>query len=209
MNSEAKILIAVGAVVAVVASVFVLSQPKAEQPSAAGDKLVRDDSHQTNPGAKVTLVEFADFQCPACQAVQPTVDQIKTEQGAKINFVFRHFPLTSHRNARPAANAAEAAGAQGKFFEMVTLLYQKQTEWSEAADPKSLFAGYARELGLDGAKIEQAITTRQYDEILNRDYSDGEASGVNGTPTFFLDGKQVEATQLKTAVAEAVKNSGQ
>jgi len=153
---------------------------------------MRDNSHMTGQAnAKVTLVEFGDFQCPACAAAHPVVKQIlETYNGNEnFNFVFRHFPLSGiHKYAMDSAGAAEAAGRQGKYWEMHNLLYERQTEW---AVPQALeyFVQYATQLGLDGELLRQEVRDKKYADIISADYADGEALSVNSTPTFFLNGQ--------------------
>jgi protein-disulfide isomerase len=210
MGKEAKILIAVAAVVAVgVSALIIAGSTSKSTPKAGGDKLVRADSYQTNKGASVTVVEFGDYQCPACGAAEPTVESIKQEYGSKINFVFRNLPLTQlHKNALAGANAAEAAGSQGKYYEMNQLLYQKQKEWSEAANPINFFVTYAGQLGLDANKLKSEVENQSYKEKIERDLKDAESLGLNATPSFFVNGKPVENVgQLKAAIEAALKTA--
>lgn len=212
MSREAKILIAIAAVVAIGVSVLIVVGAKNEsagQPKAGGDKLVRADSYQTQKGAPVTLVEFGDYQCPACAAAQPAVEQLRKDYGPKLNFVFRNLPLTSlHKNAKPSAEAAEAAGAQGKYYEMNSLLYQNQRQWSESANPIPLFVTYAQQLGLDTNRFKSEVESAKYEEKIKRDLDDDNALGLNSTPSFFVNGTRVEsAAQLKAAIDTALKTA--
>lgn len=212
MGREAKILIAIGAVVAIGVSVLIVVSAKNEsagQPKAGGDQLVRDDSYQTHKGAPVTLVEFGDYQCPACAAAQPTVEQLRKDYGPKLNFVFRNLPLTSlHKNAKPSAEAAEAAGAQGKYYEMNALLYQNQTQWSESPDPINLFVTYAQQLGLDTNRFKSEVESATYEAKIKRDLDDDNALGLNSTPTFYVNGARVESfNQLKAAIDAVLKTA--
>ena len=209
MNTESKVLIAIAAVITVAASVLLVmagGKDDDSKPVADPGKLVRSDSIQSNPKAKVTLVEFGDLQCSACAAANPTVQQVKKRYGAKINFVWRHFPLNIHRNALTAANASEAANAQGKFFAFADKLMATQSAWGEAGTPAAiqLFVSYGGNLGVSSPAIEKAVKEQQYKAKISKDYADGEALGVNSTPTFFLNGKKVETTELLKAVAAAV-----
>ena len=160
-----------------------------------GDKVfVRPYSYMTGKtDAKVQLVEFGDYQCPFCAAANPTIVSIieKYKTNPDFNFVFREFPLSQHPNAQQAAEAAEAAGAQGKYFEMNDLLYQHQNDWSGTFSPTGTFVSYAQQLGLDTAKFKTEITTSVYINNITQDQLDGEALGVNATPTFFLNGEKV------------------
>jgi protein-disulfide isomerase len=151
-----------------------------------------------NPNASVIIEEFADFQCPQCGRVYPVVKKIESDYGSRIGVIFRNRPLTDlHRNALAAAHAAEAAGLQNAFWEMHDALYEKQAEWSNAFDPRQLFAGYARQLGLDADRLLRDMDSTP---VANRIIQDGrraDALRVNGTPTFFING--VEPTDMSNA----------
>lgn len=144
--------------------------------------------------APVTLVEYTDFQCPACGAYYPLIKQLTEELGNKVRVVIRHYPLMQiHKNALPAARAAEAAGRQGKFWEMYDQLFTNQSEWSGADDPtKSIFPSYAGKIGLDIEKFRQDMADASLDEKINRDRQSGNDLEITGTPTFFLNGKKLE-----------------
>lgn len=144
--------------------------------------------------AKVTLVEYFDFECEACGAFYPIVTQLKEEYKDDIQLVVRYFPLPGHRNSRSAAHAAEAAGKQGKFWEMYEILFTKQSEWGEqSVANQDQFEKYAIEAGV--MNIEQWKKDVVSNEVKKRiDDSYKEAVGLNlqGTPSFFLDGKKIE-----------------
>lgn len=212
MSREAKILAAIAAVVAVGVSVLIIagaSNKSGGQPKAGGDQLVREDSYQTQKGAPVTLVEFGDYQCPACAAAQPTVEQLGEEYGPKLNVVFRNLPLTQlHKNAMASAEAAEAAGAQGKYYEMNSLLYQNQAQWSENPNPITLFVNYAQSLGLDTGRLQSEVEAAKYEDKIKRDLDDTTALKLNSTPSFFVNGQRVESVgQLKAAIEAALKTA--
>lgn len=138
--------------------------------------------------ATVTVVEFADFQCPACGAAHPIVQQVLNEYEGRIEYVFRHFPLPGHRHARIAAQAAEAAGQQDKFFEMGDLLFVNQEEWSNSNNPEEIFVGYAEQLELDVAAFQEALDNDDLRQEIQSDLNTGMELGVNSTPTFFING---------------------
>lgn len=190
MSSEAKILGALGVVTTLIlvgGLVLLGSGPTAKPATSAN--LVPSDSYQTGPtSAKVAVVEFADFQCPACGAAAPIVEQLEKDYAGKVNFVFRHFPLSIHANAQIAAEAGEAAGEQGKFWEMYRAIYQNQTAWSGSTNALDLFTSYAQSLGLDTAKFKDSASNYRFIDKVRRDQKDGEALGVNSTPTFFVNG---------------------
>lgn len=145
--------------------------------------------------AKVQIVEFGDYQCPACAAVYPVLKQVseKYKDDPNFKFVFRHFPLPQHQNAIPAAMAAEAAGLQGKFWEMHDLLYSHQNDWAELPNASALFMSYAQQLGLDQNKFSQDLKNQKLVEKINADQSDGLSLGINATPTIYVNGKKLNA----------------
>lgn len=138
--------------------------------------------------SKVTLIEYADFQCPACASYHPLVKELEREFPNDLLVVYRHFPLPQHKNAVMASVAAEAAGKQGKFWEMHDVLFEKQTEWSDVSDPKELFGSYAIFLGLNGAQFAADLLDPSLEAKVNSQKLDGVKNNVNSTPTFFLDG---------------------
>lgn len=146
--------------------------------------------------APVTLVEYGDFQCPACAAYYPIVEKVLADEGPDaVRFVFRHFPLTQHPNGIPAGKASEAASNQGKFWEMYNVLYEKQSEWSTVTDAKTLFIGYAKSIGLDEKKFLADYDLPVLMSKITNDYKGGVKAGINSTPTFFINGKQIKNPQ--------------
>lgn len=155
--------------------------------------LIGQGSHMTGTkDAKVTIVEFGDYQCPACAYANPIVQQLLGvyKNNPEVNFVFRNFPLPQHSNSMVAAEAAEAAGAQGKFLEMVDTLYKNQNEWSGNPKILEIFSGYAVKLSLDVKAFNDSISQNKFQDVINKDKSDGQALGVNSTPTFFINGEK-------------------
>lgn len=219
MSKEAKILIAIAGVVVIggiLLAIFANPQPTAPGEPVDEKSLIRENSHMTKElGAKVTIVEFGDYQCPGCAAASPVVKQIiETYKDNKdVNFVFRNFPLDSiHPNAHISAEAAEAAAAQGKFWEMYELLYSKQNDWATISNPIETFVGYAQSLGLDVDKFRSEVSQRKYADVITTDYNDGVSLGVNSTPTFFINGvkeaKVLSFEEFKTKIdAELAKDA--
>ncbi|GAC1446265.1 MAG: hypothetical protein NVSMB56_03320 [Pyrinomonadaceae bacterium] len=165
-----------------------------------------------NPNAIVLIEEFSDFQCPSCGRAAPVLKKIESDYGSRIQVIFRNRPLTDlHKNALVAAHAAEAAGLQNAFWEMHDVLYEKQAEWSNAFDPRILFRDYATQLGLDSERLLRDMDSTQ---ISNRILADGkraDASRVNGTPTFYINGvepKDISDTSLRAGIDEALKKTG-
>jgi protein-disulfide isomerase len=208
MTKETKIILAVMGIVLVAIGILIsFVNSSRMDPAAIMERIVHEDSHRVGEGP-VQVVEFGDYQCPACAQTNPDVERLKKEYEGKVTFVYSHFPLPGHPNARPAAEAAEAAGEQGKFWEMHSKLFDTQTQWASVADPTSLFAQYAEELKLDREKFTEDLKADKYKDRINRDQSDGYAVGVSGTPTFFINGKQQSSFDydaLKSAIEAELK----
>lgn len=151
------------------------------------------DHVRGNPKAAVTLVEYGDFECPACGQFEPIVEQTLAEYGNQIRFEFRHFPLISiHKNALLAARAAEAAGQQGKFWEMHDALYKNQNAWGESSNPVPYFEKYAKDIGLDMQQYKTQYKASKIKDYIMQSYQDARNKQLNGTPTFFLNGQKME-----------------
>ena len=140
--------------------------------------------------APIELIEFSDFQCPFCLRANPTVEQVLKTYGDKIKFVYRHYPLPNHPNARPAAEAAACAEVQGKFWEYHDRLFANATKLADT-DLKA----YAVAVGLDAAKFNTCFDNRQQKPGIDKDIADGERVGVTGTPAFFINGRSLEGAQ--------------
>lgn len=148
-----------------------------------------------DPQAEHTLIEYGDFQCPSCAGHAPFVAGLVSEQ-ENLKVVYRHFPLVNiHPNAMPAALASEAAGQQGKFWEMHDILYDRQSEWSGAGNPAETFSGYAEELELDMEKYQADFESEEVRTAVNNDILSGNRGGVDSTPTFILNGSRVVLTR--------------
>ncbi|OGE80389.1 MAG: hypothetical protein A2660_01895 [Candidatus Doudnabacteria bacterium RIFCSPHIGHO2_01_FULL_45_18] len=218
MNKQPLVLF--GIVVAVLALgviLFKTSDKPLEQvlsgSNIVGEQLVvRDQSHRIgNPEAKVTLVEFADFQCPACGAAYPQLKQIKEQYQDNLNFtfVYRNFPLIpNHKNAMIAASAAEAAGLQGKFWEMHDLLFENQTVWSSDINPTDTYVSFAAQVGLNTEQFKSDLSSQGIVDIVTQDLRDAEVLGLNSTPTFFLNGEKIKGlpSDLKGLIDQAMAN---
>jgi len=165
---------------------------------------VRPRDHVQGPEtAPVALVEYGDFECPYCGAAHLIVKQVQEVMGDQLRFVFRHFPLTQiHPHAESAAEASEAAGAQGKFWEMHDILYENQP----ALDPLHL-VGYVEELGLDTAKVVRELEDGVYRGRVREDFLSGVRSGVNGTPAFFVNGVRYDGSWDGPLLLEALERA--
>ena len=152
---------------------------------------VSEADHRSGPDdAPVTLVEYGDFECPSCGAAYPIVEAVRKEMGARLRFVFRHFPLTQmHPHALHAAEAAEAAGAQGKFWQMHGMLFEHQDALEDAD-----LVGYAKALHLDLKRFTSELASEAHVPRIRKDIQSGIRSGVNGTPTFFINGVRFDGS---------------
>ena len=166
--------------------------------------------HSAGPDdAPVTLVEYGDYECPYCGMAYPIVKRARQDLGSGLRFVFRNFPLAeSHPHARLAAQAAEAAAAQGKFWEMHDMLFEHQ----DALAAEDL-VGYAKSLGLDARQFAQDLEGATYAKRVRDDFRNGVRSGVNGTPTFFVNGARYNGSWANEkafthTLREAVQESG-
>lgn len=161
--------------------------------------------------APVTVVEFGDFQCPSCgaafQQIEGGIDTDYVNTG-KIKFVYHDFPLPQHANAIPAAQAARAAGAQGKFWAMHDLLYSRQSEWENDSNVIPRLKSYAAELGLNQQQFDQALDDGTYASAITAAVADGNKQGINATPSYVVDGKTVNANDLRTAIDAALQAKG-
>jgi len=175
--------------------------------------VVTENDHTIgNEEAKVILVEYADFQCPYCGAVHPTIKEVMPEYEDDVLFVFRHFPITSiHPNALVAHKAAEAASKQDKFWEMHDKLFETQTSWSSSKEPLETFRGYAKDLKLDMDKFNSDFDATSTLDTINKVKSAGSAAGVESTPTMFLNGKKIDAPrspqELRATLDKALKET--
>ena len=191
MTKEVKIMTLVFIVIFGGLGFLISRNNKVTTTPATKDQLIRPTSHSTvNPNAKVNIVEFGDFQCPACAAAFSIVEELLAlyKDNLEVNFVSRNFPLPQHQYALLTAESAEAAGAQGKYWEMYRLLYTNQDEWVNSVDPMSIIIKYATQLKLDVNLFKTEVTTNKYSSIIEQDKQDGIALGINSTPTFFING---------------------
>ncbi|HEY8185648.1 MAG TPA: thioredoxin domain-containing protein [Pyrinomonadaceae bacterium] len=163
------------------------AEPGAEPPHALG-----------NSNAPVTLEEFGDFECPPCGMLHPILKNLEGQFGqAKLRIIFREFPLVpTHQHALAAARAAEAAGLQGKFWEMHDMIYENQNTWHGAFDVRPIFEGYATKIGLDLVQFRQDNSNEVVEQRIFLDGKRGHSLGVTGTPTVFLNGRELPFESL-------------
>jgi protein-disulfide isomerase len=168
-------------------------------------------------GSKVTFIEYGDYQCPGCGSAYPNIKMATEKYQGQVAFIFRNFPLVSlHPNARAAAAAAEAAGLQGKYWEMHNMLYEGQQDWGslEAKERTDFFTNYAKELGINQDKFKTDLSSTDINQKISFDQEVGKKANVNATPTLYLNGKAVDQTvwqdgsKLQSAFADALKANG-
>jgi protein-disulfide isomerase len=165
---------------------------KIEPPYEVG--VIHELDHIKGKATSTLIVtEYADFQCPACRSYYPIMRELKEQYGERVLFVYRNFPLTSiHPNAEFAARAAEAAGKQGKFWEMHDLLFEKQNEWANVADIYSKFESYATLLNLNITQFKNDWTSKEIRDLVRGQKNHALQSGLQGTPTFFVNDQKIE-----------------
>lgn len=201
-QTKIALLVAVIAA-AIIATVVVYQKGSEPAPVATGERstvTVRADSHRLDTARddKATLVEFLDFECEACGAAYPFIESLREQYKGRVTFVIRYFPLPGHTNSKNAAYAVESAARQDKLEEMYKRMYETQAEWGESKDSKAaLFRTYAVDLGLDMGQYDADVTSPEVAARVQKDIDDGTRLGVSGTPTFYLDGEQLnpESTQ--------------
>ncbi|WP_031511338.1 DsbA family protein [Streptomyces megasporus] len=208
MTKNLKISLALVAVVLAVVGALLAANRTPEASAEASDGtavapasvLVRPDSHRlsTAEDGKVTVVEFLDLECESCRAAFPVVEQLREEYEGRVTFVIRYFPLPGHKNAELAARAVEAAAAQGELEAMYTKMYETQESWGDQqVSHEETFRGFARELGLDMKRFEADWKDPATAKRVEKDRRDGLMLGVQGTPTFFVNGQRPEITSYE------------
>lgn len=166
------------------------------------------------PNAPLHLEEFGDYQCPPCGMFHPIVEQMHKEFGDRLRVTFRHFPLPNHPHAIAAASSTEAAGLQGKFWEMHDLIYEHQAEWKDKSDVRPIFEGYAKQIGLDVERWKRDVASESIAQRIFLDSKRGQSLGVRGTPTVFLNGREVpfesllHSENMRAVIQNALNASG-
>lgn len=171
------------------------------------DQVLSTDWVKGDANAPVILVEYSDFQCPACAAYQDLLAQIKNQFGENLAIVYRHYPLRQiHLQADIAAQAAEAAGKQGKFWEMHDLLFTNQQTWAEDRKAKKIFDQFAMDLGLNLDQFKVDMNAKETKGLVQADYVSGIKQQINATPTFFLNGTQIDNPTSVEAFAQLIQS---
>jgi len=225
VSKKAWIIFAAVCVVVLGGLVYLSSKNKVDVSNVDANKIQSASDQSGNiadhvfgkADSKVMLVEYGDYQCPGCGAAYPNIKQVSEKYKDQLAFVFRNFPLSSlHPNARAAAAVAEAAGLQGKFWEMHNLLSANQSSWENLTSDKrtDFFTGYAKQLGLDANRFTTDLSSANINAKIAYDQALGKKLNINATPSIFLNGKAVDqdtwnnADNLDKAVAEALKENG-
>jgi protein-disulfide isomerase len=167
-----------------------------------------------NASSSVIIVEYSDFECPACRTYYSVMKQLMVEFGGQVAFVYRNFPLTEiHANAEFAARAAQAAGKQGKFWQMHNLLFEKQDEWAKSANVEPMFESYATLIGLSVEQFRTDWASKEVKDFVKAQRASAIKLGLQGTPTFFVNGKKIENPSsvevFRTIIKEAIKSKSQ
>lgn len=174
-------------------------------PEISSQDFIKGPQSASN-SAKVTLVEYADFQCPACGVYYSPVKQLEENFGQNLRVIYRFFPLVNtHKNSMLAAQTAYAAGLQGKFWEMHDLLFENQSSWSDI-DPRETFLGYAKDLKLDMNKFTKDLDADSTKEFINKSLNSGTSIGINSTPTFFVNGTHIQNPQGYDAFKKIIQD---
>ena len=194
MKTETKILIGIFifSLVLILGAIFFLGK---ETKNVTSDTIVNIDYSKGqkigSDSAKVKMVEYSDLQCPACKAVEPFVKQVREKYKDNLQFVYKHFPLMQHPFARKAANFAEYAGTENKFWEIHDKLFETQDDWSKLSDPTEYFVKLGLQFGLDENKIKEAISKLPYNKLIDENLAEGQRIGVDATPTIYINNKKL------------------
>ena len=191
-----QFLAILAAIILIFAGIVIVSGKKDAKNNGGKSSGSQLSQHYTgNLKSNVTLTEYGDFQCPYCEQYEQTVEQVRQAYNDTVRFQFRNFPLTNlHQNAFAAARAAEAAGLQNKYWEMHDALYQPSNwqVWTQSTTPSTQFNQIAQQIGLNVDKFKTDFASDNVNSTINADMAEGGKLGITGTPTFFLDGKQVQ-----------------
>ncbi len=192
-------LIVIIGVFIIIGAVLIFSNGEGEEASVLD--LREDDNIIGNPEASVEIIEYSDYQCPACGVLSVVMTEVREEIGNDIKFVHRNFPLSYHPMAYTASEAVEAAGAQGKYIEMHELIFSDQQNINE----ETLF-GYAESLGLDMKKFEDDFLNHKFKDWVDQDIASGEEAGVNATPTLYINGEKFEQLMFDGKDVQRIKD---
>lgn len=225
MSKKAWIIFATVCVVLLGGLVFISSKDKIDVSGIDAGKIQKANTQSGDiadhvygkADSKVVLIEYGDYQCPGCGSAYPNVKAVTEKYKGQVAFIFRNFPITSlHPNARVAAAAAEAAGLQGKFWEMHDALYETQSSWEtlNATERTDFFAAKAKQLGLNTDTFKTDLASTKVNQKISYDQAIGKKINVNATPTFYLNGKGLDQSswsnqdKLDATIVAEMKNNG-
>lgn len=199
MSGDSKFFLGVvAAAILVIGGIIFFSSESSTPQNVTADQLDETVGHKLGPDtATVKIVEFGDFQCPACAAAAVDFEKAQANNGDSVQIIFRHFPLPNHQNGVNGSLAAEAAGAQNKFWPMLDLLYANQKSWENLDNPLNTYANFAKELELDVEKFKKDYASSETKKIVEADRDYGLALKVDSTPTFYIN--KVKFTGVQTA----------
>ena len=188
-----RFLLILAGIVVLFGGLLFMSKREADAPSKNGDTATLSEHKSEEGSSGVTLIEYGDFQCPACGQYYPVIKQLKEQYKGRVTFQFRHFPLAEiHQNGLISSRAAEAAAMQGKFWEMHDKLYEGQQAWSTSTNPSPIFEQYAESIGLDVNKFREDAKGEQTNDIVRSDRAEAKKQGYQSTPTFVLNGQKID-----------------
>lgn len=174
-------------------------------PNTEGSTVITDQEwFKGNPEALVTLIEYSDFQCPACASYYPMIKKLAEEMSEEVQIIYRHYPLSSHPQAELAARAAEAAGQQDAFWAMHDKLFAGQNAWSNQSNAKDIFITYAEDLGLNVEQFKSDINNGDIKDAVKDDKRSGNQALVNSTPSFFLNGQKINNPRSYDKLRQAI-----
>ncbi len=200
------VAVAIGASVFGMAKIATRTAP-AGGGAATAPAMAAEDWVKGNRDARTVLTEYSDFQCPACAFYYPYLKRASEEFGDDLAVVYRHFPLPTHQNAEAAAAASEAAGMQGKFWEMHDLIFDTQRVWEGDKGASGIFAGYATKLGLDAERFKTDAKSSVIREKIRTAYRAGVSIGIDSTPSLFLDGRRLVNPRSYEELASAIRTA--
>lgn len=208
-TTSGKLLIAVAVILLALLGYYATTnKPATTGGTRTPEAVVENDHIRGAKNPKATLVEYGDLQCPACKAYEPLVAKMLATYPNDLRVVFRHFPLTQiHQNALLAAKYSEAAAIQGKFWEMHDMMYDKQSDWGETLNAEATFKQFGAALGLDVTKLEADSKSQAVEDKILAQYKEGVLLQINHTPTFFLDGVEVDNQNFEQVVGDAIKKA--
>lgn len=207
MNNK-RLILWLSAIVAIGLLVWLVISLANPSSNNGGYTIVTDKEwSKGNPDAEVTLIEYSDFQCPACATYYPMIKMLEEELGDSVNIIYRHYPLSSiHPQAELAARAAEAAGQQDAFWAMHDKLFEGQNAWSGQSEAKDIFIKYAEELGLDMIRFESDIDNGDIKDAVQDDVVSGNQAFVQGTPSFFINGQKINNPRSYDELRQLITN---